>query len=76
MHVGETRKSSHNHLCQFLKTTSIGVILETVDSENCEAFYEFYLHDFVRSVHKCKYRNPEHDKKEYQVHYYDHIIGY
>ena len=45
----------------------VGAVLESVDNEHCEEFYEFYLHDFVRSIHRCKHRKLEMDNMEYQV---------
>ena len=64
---GTNRQSHHNQLCEFIQTTPVGTVLESVDTENYEEFYKFYLHDFVRSVHRCKHRNAEHDDMEYQV---------
>ena len=66
-HAGLSKEAHHVHLCEFILATPIGVILESVDEENCEEFYRCYLHDFVRSVHKCNHRKAEHDSKEYQV---------
>lgn len=52
-----------DHICG----TSVGAVLDSVDTENCEEFFEFYLHDFVRSVHMCTQREPTYTDMEYQV---------
>ena len=31
-------------------------MLQRVPEEDCERFYKYYLHDFVRRVHICKHR--------------------
>ena len=67
MHTGSSRKTHHAQLCEFILATPVGAVLESVDTEHCEDFYEYYLHDFVRSVHRCKHRKTEHDNMEYQV---------
>lgn len=54
-------------LRDYICDTSVGAVLGSVDIENCEEFFEFYLHDFVRSVHRCKHREPMHNDMEYQV---------
>ena len=64
---GANRQSHHIQLCEFIQTTPVGAVLESVDTENCEEFYKFYLHDFVKSVHKCKHENAEHDDMEHKV---------
>ena len=66
--LADTNKLSHHRqLSEFIQATHVGAILESVNPENYEEFYEYYLHDFLKSVHKCKHRNPEHDDQEYQV---------
>ena len=58
-----------DHICG----TPVGAVLDSVDIENCNDFFEFYVHDFVRSVHICTHTIPEHNDMEYQVpllHYY------
>lgn len=42
-------------------------MLGSVDTENCEDFFDFYLHDFVRSIHMCTQREPTNTHMEYQV---------
>ena len=66
-HAGLSRKTHHAQLCEFILATPVGAVLESVDNEHCEEFYEFYLHDFVRSVHRCKHRKSDTDNMEYQV---------
>ena len=66
-HAALCRKTHQAQLCEFILAIPVGAILESVDNEHCEEFYKFYLHDFVRSVHRCKHRNPEYDTMEYQV---------
>ena len=65
--LGATVKSQHEQLCEFVKTTPVGAVLEDVEDDDCVMLYELYLHDFVRSVHKCKYKKVEHNTMEYQV---------
>ena len=65
--AGSSRKTHHAQLCEFILATPVGSVLESVDNEHCEEFYEFYLHDFVRSIHRCKHRKSETVNTEYQV---------
>ena len=52
-----------DHICG----TSVGGVLDSVDTEKCEEFFDFYLHDFVRSIHMCTQREPTNTDMEYQV---------
>ena len=70
MHAGSSRKTHHTQLCEFILATPVGAVLESVDTEHCEELYKCYLHDFVRSVHRCKHRKTEHDNMEYQVQFW------
>lgn len=53
----------HLKLCELLAGTRTGEILASVN-DNSKEFYQFYLHDFVKSVHQVL-----HDKStmEYEV---------
>ncbi len=39
-----------DQLCESVKQTAIGEVLENYDHD-CEIFFQKYLHDFVRIVH-------------------------
>ena len=54
-------------LCDHICGTSVGAVLGSVDIENCKEHFDFYLHDFVSSVHRCKHREAKHNDMEYQV---------
>ena len=47
-----------------------GILLSVQDGGECEELYRHYLHDFVRSVHKCTHKTEKTVKQEYQVHVY------
>ena len=64
----EARQNCHKQLCEYIHSTPVGTVLKSVSTKNSEEFYKFYLHDFVKSVHKSNHRNLEHDEMEYQVH--------
>ena len=64
---GESKHTHHKQLCDFVRVTPIGVVLESVDSDNCEGFYKFYLMDYVKSVHRCMHKSAEHNMMELQV---------
>ena len=66
-----TDQHPHRHLCNLVSVTSLGEILLSVeDGRECEELYRRYLHDFVRSVHKCTHKTEETVKQEYQVNVY------
>ena len=66
--TGDTRQQLHAQLCILVSQTSIGEILRLVEEANCEEFYQRYLHDFIRSVHKCNYKQPDNMmEKKYRV---------
>ena len=45
----------------------VGEVLSSVRDEYCEEFYKFYLHDFVRNVHKSQSKKQEQAQNEYNV---------
>ena len=49
-----------------LSQTKVGDILSQVSEQNIKDFYERYLHDFVRYVHKSRNRDAL-EKTEYEV---------
>ena len=60
----------HRQLCGLVSGTNLGEILLSVqDGGECEELYRRYLHDFVRSVHKCPHKTEATVKLEYQVLY-------
>ena len=56
-------------MCQ----TTIGEALGSVDEAYCQELYQYYLHDFVRSVHQCYHWQQKSVSLEYQV---DSILKY
>lgn len=45
----------------------VGEVLSSVQDEYSEEFYTYYLHDFVRSVHKSQNKKHEQAETEYNV---------
>ena len=64
--AGEGTQAQHEQLCAFIINSSVGGVLQTV-SRDYEEFYNFYLHDFVRTVHMCKYKDKALEDMEYEV---------
>ena len=60
-------KEHHGQLCAFLDVTCVGGVLRSVNDEDCEEFFSFYLHDYIRSMHTCTHDDPEHMALEYKV---------
>ena len=50
-----------------MSQTAIGEVLRSVDEADCEEFYQYYLHDFVRSVHRCHHKQEKSKNLEYKV---------
>ena len=66
--AGRRKQEVHNQLCLLVSDSSLGdVLLSIQDGGQCEELYRRYLHDFVRSVHKCTHKMEESVKVEYQV---------
>jgi hypothetical protein len=49
----------HEHLCKYIHDTPVGAVLKSVEPDNCEVFYNLYLHDFVMGIHRCKHKSPD-----------------
>ena len=62
-------RTHHEQLCEFVRDTPVGAVLESVHAENVEEFYKLYLQDYVKSVHKCKHRSIDHNITELRVYY-------
>ena len=45
----------------------VGEVLTSVRDDYGEEFYRYYLHDFVRNVHKCQNKKQEQAETEYNV---------
>ena len=61
---GKNRREVHEQLCVSLSHTQVGAVLKGVTSEvDCKQFYTFYLHDFVKSVYKSKYKGDLQNKE-------------
>ena len=65
--AGSSRGRLHLQLCELMSQTAIGEVLRSVDEANCEEFYQYYLHDFVRSVHRCHHKQQKSENLEYKV---------
>ena len=63
----EGSRSLHLQLCELVSQTVIGEALGSVDKAYCEELYHFYLHDFVRSVHRCYHKQQKSENLEYKV---------
>ena len=66
-YIGNNWGQLYTQLCVLVSETPIGEVLASVDKTGSEPFYQRYLHDFVRSVHKCNHRKPEYAEMEYRV---------
>ena len=74
--VGSSKQQIHRQLCKLVSDTSLGEILMSVQEDGqCEELYRRYIHDFVRSVHKCTHKQNETVKHEYKVCVYTIIPG-
>ena len=67
MHAGKNRQALHKQLCEAIHQMEVGDVLASVRDEYCEEFYKFYLHDFVRNVHKSQNKKQEQAETEYNV---------
>ena len=73
--VGSSRQQIHRQLCKLVSDTSLGEILMSVQEDGqCEELYRRYIHDFVRSVHKCTHKQNETVKHEYKVCVYTQLF--
>ena len=67
-YIGSPRQQVHRQLCTLVSDTRLGDILNSVtDGDQCEELYRRYLHDFVRSVHKCTHNREQTKANEYKV---------
>lgn len=65
--VGSDKAMLHEQLCLIVDTTPIGAVLKRVDGTDSNNFYQRYLHDFVRLVHKCNHKQDDDQNREYEV---------
>ncbi len=65
--AGSCDDTLHDELLKVLSGEPVGKVLEVVDPKHVETFAEYYLHDFVRSRHKCNHKNPAIADMEYKV---------
>ena len=61
--IGKHPRKVHDQLCVSLSQTREGEVLNRVTEADCEQFYTFYLHDFVKSVYKSKYKGDLQNKE-------------
>ena len=63
--------SNRRQLCQQLAVlvidSDLGETLQSVHEDDCEEMYRRYLHDFVRSVHRCSHKTEQLVTDEYKV---------
>ena len=64
---GASWQVHHEHLCECVHDTPVGVVLGAVDSDNCKVFYSLYLHDFVMGMHRCKHKSSDLKAMEVKV---------
>ena len=58
----------HRQLSLLASDSPLGdVLLSVQDGGECEELYRRYLHDFVRSVHKCTHKMEKNVQLEYKV---------
>jgi hypothetical protein len=59
----------HTQLVESFCQTNVGAIFDTLELLDLhkEEFSQFYLHDFVRMVHKCTHKKRDMEELEYEV---------
>ena len=62
-----TRKQQYQTLRKFIEQSYMGDILASVEDEDSEALCQWYLNDFVKTVHKHTHKNQKTGKKELEV---------
>ena len=67
VHVGNSRPALHKQLCEAIHQMEVGEALSSVQNDYCEDFYKYYLHDFVRNVHKSQNKKQDQAETEYTV---------
>ena len=66
--AGMNRQALHKQLCEAIHQMEVGDVLASVRDEYCKEFYKYYLHDFVRNVHKSQNnKKQEQAETEYKV---------
>ena len=65
--TGNNRQALHKQLCEAIHQMEVGEVLTSVRDEYGEEFYRYYLHDFVRNVHKSQNKKQEQAETEYNV---------
>ncbi len=65
--IGDGKYELHKQLCEAVEPTKIGAVLGEVKHWDGETFYRYYLHDFVRLVHKNQHKDKKNEIREYEV---------
>ena len=65
--VGNNRQALHKQLCEAIHQMEVSEVLSSVQDDYCEDFYKYYLHDFVRNVHKSQNKKQEQAEAEHSV---------
>ena len=66
-YTGSTWSHLQSQLCEVVSKTTVGDVLGSVGEAHCKEFFQYYLHDFVRSVHRCYYKQQKSKNLEYKV---------
>jgi len=70
--TGSTWWHLHSQLCKVVSQNAVGDVLDSAGETDCEEFFQYYLHDFVRSVHLCNHKKQESKNLEYKVRSIEH----
>ena len=65
--TGSTWGHLHSQLCEVVSQTAIGNVLGSVGEAECEEFFQYYLHDFVRSIYQRYHKQQKPKRVEYKV---------
>ena len=56
----------YDQLCSLVTSTPIGRVI-TAFTQDSHDLYKCYVHDFLKSVHRCNYQSSETMDLEYEV---------
>ena len=65
--IGNDKVELHSHLSEAMRQTRVGAIIDAYSGTNRDAFGHYYLHDFVRMVHRSKHKKRDMEDLEYEV---------
>ena len=67
VHAGKSATEILKQICSLVSQTPLGEVLGSVPDGEQLQLYDCYLHDYVKSVHKCYHKNEEVSMQEYNV---------